>query len=190
MAAALARHDELCRAVVAAHGGRLVKMTGDGMHAVFDDPADAVAAALELQQGLSRSPPTAALAFKMRCGLHARRVAAARQRLLRRRSEPRRAHHERRRTAGRSCCRRRSSTSAGPTSARMSTARPRPGPAARPVEARGRLAAAAPELRQDVPAAALARRDAEQPAAAADVASSAARSEIAEIKDFSRRTRC
>ena len=31
MAAALARHDELCHAVVAPHGGRLVKMTGDGL---------------------------------------------------------------------------------------------------------------------------------------------------------------
>ena len=38
MAPALARHDALVRAVVARNNGALVKMTGDGMHAVFDDP--------------------------------------------------------------------------------------------------------------------------------------------------------
>ena len=71
MGAALVRHDELCHAVVAAHGGRLVKMTGDGLHAVFDDPAAAVATALELQQGMSAIAADCGLAFRMRCGMHA-----------------------------------------------------------------------------------------------------------------------
>ena len=31
----LARHDALLRAAVEAHGGRVVKTTGDGLHAVF-----------------------------------------------------------------------------------------------------------------------------------------------------------
>ena len=35
MPAALARHDELLRAAIEAHDGRVVKTTGDGVHAVF-----------------------------------------------------------------------------------------------------------------------------------------------------------
>ena len=46
-------------------------MTGDGMLAVFDDPAAAVAAALELQQGMSAIAADCGLAFRMRSGLHA-----------------------------------------------------------------------------------------------------------------------
>ena len=68
MAPALARHDQLCRAVVAAHGGRLVKMTGDGMLAVFGDAAVAVGAALELQQGMTAIAADCGLALKMRSG--------------------------------------------------------------------------------------------------------------------------
>ena len=71
MAAALARHDELCHAVVATHGGRLVKMTGDGLLAVFDDAAAAVATALELQRGMNAIAADCGLAFRMRSGLHA-----------------------------------------------------------------------------------------------------------------------
>jgi predicted ATPase/class 3 adenylate cyclase len=71
MAPALARHDALCRGIVAAHGGRLVKMTGDGMLATFDDPSLAVAAALELQLGVRAIAADAGLALRMRSGLHA-----------------------------------------------------------------------------------------------------------------------
>ena len=43
MRSALARHDELVRAAVAARGGVVVKGTGDGVHAAFSTAADAVA---------------------------------------------------------------------------------------------------------------------------------------------------
>jgi class 3 adenylate cyclase len=41
MADALARHDRLCGTTIASHRGSLIKTTGDGLHAVFGDPADA-----------------------------------------------------------------------------------------------------------------------------------------------------
>ena len=42
MSAALARHDEILRAAIAAHGGQVVKGRGDGVHAVFVTADDAV----------------------------------------------------------------------------------------------------------------------------------------------------
>ena len=66
---ALARHDLLARAAVARHGGRVVKMTGDGLHAAFDDPAAAVAAVAEIQLGVTH-PPEDVLPLALRCGLH------------------------------------------------------------------------------------------------------------------------
>ena len=71
MEGALARHDALARAAVEGHRGRVVKMTGDGMCAAFDDPQDAVAAALEFQQALAELAATGGLALRARCGLHA-----------------------------------------------------------------------------------------------------------------------
>ena len=50
MRPAMARHDELMQAAIKNHNGRIVKTTGDGLHAVFDSPADAIAAALAGQQ--------------------------------------------------------------------------------------------------------------------------------------------
>ena len=38
MRPALARHDALVRGAVHRHRGTVVKMLGDGVHAVFDDP--------------------------------------------------------------------------------------------------------------------------------------------------------
>ncbi|HKE41251.1 MAG TPA: tetratricopeptide repeat protein [Casimicrobiaceae bacterium] len=71
MAEALSRHDRLCRAVVEQRGGRLVKMIGDGLHAVFDDPASAVVATVDLQRGAAAIGTDCGIALKMRCGLHA-----------------------------------------------------------------------------------------------------------------------
>jgi class 3 adenylate cyclase len=70
MSPALARHDAIARAAVQAHRGLVVKMTGDGVHAVFDDPLDAVAATLELQQALADPEATHGIALSVRCGLH------------------------------------------------------------------------------------------------------------------------
>lgn len=49
MPAALARHDELLRDTIEAHGGRVVKNLGDGLYAVFRRAGDAVAAAVAAQ---------------------------------------------------------------------------------------------------------------------------------------------
>jgi predicted ATPase/class 3 adenylate cyclase len=71
MGPVLARHDALARSVVLRHHGVLVKMTGDGMHAVFDDPHDALLATLEFQQALETQNPIGGLRLAARCGLHA-----------------------------------------------------------------------------------------------------------------------
>ena len=68
---ALAQHDALAHASVAAHRGRVVKTTGDGIHAVFTDPLDAVEAAVALQLALADAGATAGVPLKVRCGLHA-----------------------------------------------------------------------------------------------------------------------
>jgi len=46
MGPSLARHDALARSVVPRNHGLLVKMTGDGIHAAFDDPRDAICACI------------------------------------------------------------------------------------------------------------------------------------------------
>jgi len=70
MRSALARHDALARGAVERHGGRVVKMLGDGMHAAFDVPSDAVQAIVELQLALAETSGTNELPLRIRCGLH------------------------------------------------------------------------------------------------------------------------
>jgi predicted ATPase/class 3 adenylate cyclase len=70
MREALARHDAIARAAVESHRGTLVKTTGDGIHAAFEDPCDALAAALAIQQGLAEPQATAGLPLRVRGGLH------------------------------------------------------------------------------------------------------------------------
>ena len=71
MREAMARHDALAREAVESHGGEVVKKTGDGLHAVFEDPLDALAAAVELQRALARLEDSAGVALRARCGMHA-----------------------------------------------------------------------------------------------------------------------
>ncbi|HTP47869.1 MAG TPA: tetratricopeptide repeat protein [Casimicrobiaceae bacterium] len=71
MQPALARHDAIARAAVKQHHGSVVKMSGDGLHAAFEDPLDALAATLELQLALIDPEHTAGIALRVRCGLHA-----------------------------------------------------------------------------------------------------------------------
>ncbi len=70
MPRALARHDALVRGCVAQHGGRVVKTTGDGVHAVFEQPLDALQTALALQLALADPEATHGLPLRVRCGLH------------------------------------------------------------------------------------------------------------------------
>ena len=71
MPPALARHDVLVRAAVQHNRGEVVKMSGDGVHAAFSDPLDALCASLELQRALADSEVTNGIAIRVRCGLHA-----------------------------------------------------------------------------------------------------------------------
>src|SRR5215510_8785402 len=70
MGGALARHDVIARAAVETHHGRVVKTMGDGVHATFDDPLDAVAASLEFQLRLAEPEATHGLALSVRCAVH------------------------------------------------------------------------------------------------------------------------
>jgi predicted ATPase/class 3 adenylate cyclase len=65
----LAWHDEVSRVAVQGHRGAVVKTTGDGVHAVFDDPADAMSAVIDLQLALAE-PSAECAPIKVRCGLH------------------------------------------------------------------------------------------------------------------------
>jgi predicted ATPase/class 3 adenylate cyclase len=66
-----ARHDALLRDIIEMNGGRLIKTTGDGFHAVFESPQDGVAAMLSAQQAISAEPwPATTGLVKVRMGLH------------------------------------------------------------------------------------------------------------------------
>ena len=69
MREALARHDAIAAASVESNGGRVVKSTGDGIHAVFHDPLDGVRAAIAMQLALAQ--PIAGIRLHVRAGLHA-----------------------------------------------------------------------------------------------------------------------
>lgn len=56
MVSALARHDELLYETVEAHGGRVLKHTGDGAVAVFAAATDAIVAAAQAQRALRAEP--------------------------------------------------------------------------------------------------------------------------------------
>jgi predicted ATPase/class 3 adenylate cyclase len=70
MRGALARHDAIVRNAIEANQGRIVKMTGDGAHAVFETASDAGAAALEAQIALQRAPWEETGPLVVRMGLH------------------------------------------------------------------------------------------------------------------------
>lgn len=70
MSGALAKHDTLSRAAVESNRGIVVKMTGDGMYAAFDDPLDAVNATVALQHALCDPTATDGVRFRIRYGLH------------------------------------------------------------------------------------------------------------------------
>jgi class 3 adenylate cyclase len=70
MQGALARHDDLVRAAIAASSGHLVKTTGDGAHAVFATAADAVDAAVAFQVALAAEQWPLPNPLRVRAGIH------------------------------------------------------------------------------------------------------------------------
>jgi predicted ATPase/class 3 adenylate cyclase len=70
MQGALRRHDELLQHAVEAHGGYVVKTTGDGIHAAFATADAAVAAAVSGQRTLLEEDWEATGPLKVRMGLH------------------------------------------------------------------------------------------------------------------------
>jgi predicted ATPase/class 3 adenylate cyclase len=53
MKSTLARHDDILRQAVESNHGRIIKTTGDGIHAVFDTTIDGIAASIAAQKVLS-----------------------------------------------------------------------------------------------------------------------------------------
>src|SRR5207342_368985 len=70
MQPALARHDEILRGEVVSAGGRIVKTTGDGVHAVFATAHDALDAAVATQRALDAAEWGATGRLRVRMGLH------------------------------------------------------------------------------------------------------------------------
>lgn len=78
MRPALASHDAIVRRGVERNPGTVVKMSGDGVHAAFADPRDAVTTSPELQQALANPAMTGALTLRVRCaGVDERRDVAS-----------------------------------------------------------------------------------------------------------------
>jgi predicted ATPase/class 3 adenylate cyclase len=71
MGAALAQHDRLLRAAVEARGGTVIKTTGDGILARFDDPVAAVEAGLGGQRALRGATWGETGPLRVRMALHA-----------------------------------------------------------------------------------------------------------------------
>ena len=70
MQVTLARHDILLRQAVETHRGQIVKMTGDGLHAVFASAGDGLAAVLAGQRLLHAEPWPISDPLRVRMALH------------------------------------------------------------------------------------------------------------------------
>ncbi len=70
MGPALRLHDGIIRAAVEGHRGDVFATGGDGFAVAFNDPADAVQAALEAQDGLGIAPWRDGLRLRVRMGIH------------------------------------------------------------------------------------------------------------------------
>ena len=76
MKAALARHDEILRAAIAANGGHVFKTGGDAFYAAFPVAPDALAAAFETQRALAAEPWGKIGELRVRMALHTGAVQA------------------------------------------------------------------------------------------------------------------
>ena len=70
MRAALARHDTITRGAIARHNGLIFKAAGDGFHAAFPQPAQAIAAAATIQQALYVEAWPEQAPIRVRIALH------------------------------------------------------------------------------------------------------------------------
>src|SRR5262249_2536748 len=70
MGDALARHDDALRSSVEGRGGHVVKMRGDGVHAVFATADAAIVAAVAAQRSLSDERWGATGPLRVRIGIH------------------------------------------------------------------------------------------------------------------------
>ncbi len=70
MQPALVRHNALARTAVESHRGTVLKMTGDGIYAVFEDALDALRATIDFQQALADPAMMDGVELRVRCGLH------------------------------------------------------------------------------------------------------------------------
>ena len=94
----LARHNELVRDAIAEHGGEVVKQTGDGFFASFENPKAAIEAAVAIQRALAARDRRAGRENRRARG---RRVPHGALDRLRRTDRPRRGTHRRGRGGGR-----------------------------------------------------------------------------------------
>lgn len=67
---AVRTHDELIKSAIAGHNGTFVKQTGDGVFASFRDAGDAVAAAIEAQEGFTSADWASTGQIAVRMGVH------------------------------------------------------------------------------------------------------------------------
>lgn len=70
MPTAIARHDALLKEAITAHHGRIVKTTGDGIHAAFASPGDALSAAIVAQKRIQAEGWGGIEPLRVRMGLH------------------------------------------------------------------------------------------------------------------------
>ncbi|HET9341454.1 MAG TPA: adenylate/guanylate cyclase domain-containing protein [Candidatus Eremiobacteraceae bacterium] len=70
MKAAVARHDDVVRTAIAAHGGYVFKTGGDAFCAAFPTAPSAVRAAIDVQRGLASEDFSAVDGLRVRVGLH------------------------------------------------------------------------------------------------------------------------
>src|SRR5579862_5062378 len=70
MQPALARHNELMHAAITGRGGQVFKTVGDEFCAVFRNPVDAVAAAIDAQRALADHDWSAVEGMRVRMAVH------------------------------------------------------------------------------------------------------------------------
>jgi predicted ATPase/class 3 adenylate cyclase len=70
MRAALARHDEIVRGSIEAHGGYVFSTGGDGLGAAFARAGDALGAAVDAQRALAEVPWPPGAPIRVRMGVH------------------------------------------------------------------------------------------------------------------------